>query len=71
LAKTEAMFCGLDVDDLKAQSEVHARRSSVISGAEERMAIAKANMKKKKEEAFMRKLALIEAGEVEPDDKNE
>lgn len=35
------------------------------------MAIAKANMKKKKEEAFMRKLALIEAGEVEPDDKNE
>ena len=71
IAKTEAMFWGLDVDDLKDQSEVQARRSSVISGAEERMAIAKANMKKKKEEAFMRKLALIEAGEVEPDDKNE
>lgn len=69
IAKTEAMFWGLDVDDLKDQSEVQARRSSVISGAEERMAIAKANMKKKKEEAFMRKLALIEAGEVEPDDK--
>jgi len=71
IAKTEALFWGLDVDDLKDQSEVQARRSSVISGAEERMAIAKANMKKKKEEAFMRKLALIEAGEVEPDDKNE
>ncbi|HEM7157967.1 TPA: hypothetical protein U2K46_002292 [Acinetobacter baumannii] len=71
IARTEAMFWGLDVDDLKDQSEVQARRSSVISGAEERMAIAKANMKKKKEEAFMRKLALIEAGEVEPDDKNE
>ena len=67
IAKTEAMFWGLDVDDLKDQSEVQARRSSVISGAEERMAIAKANMKKKKEEAFMRKLALIEAGEVEPE----
>ncbi|OVK83257.1 hypothetical protein [Acinetobacter baumannii] len=68
IARTEAMFWGLDVDDLKDQSEVQARRSSVISGAEERMAIAKANMKKKKEEAFMRKLALIEAGEVEPED---
>ncbi|WP_289338796.1 hypothetical protein [Acinetobacter baumannii] len=67
IAKTEAMFWGLDVDDLKDQSEVQARRSSVISGAEERMAIAKANMKRKKEEAFMRKLALIEAGEVEPE----
>lgn len=32
------------------------------------MAIAKANMKKKKEEAFMRKLALVEAGEIEPED---
>ncbi|HAV5583218.1 TPA: hypothetical protein JI121_02385 [Acinetobacter baumannii] len=71
IAKVEAQFWGLDVDDLKDQSEVQARRSSVISGAEERMAIAKANMKKKKEEAFMRKLALVEAGEVEPDDKNE
>ncbi len=69
IARTEAMFWGLDVDDLKDQSEVQARRSSVISGAEERMAIAKANMKRKKEEAFMRKLALIEAGEVEPEDK--
>ncbi|HCJ6410642.1 TPA: hypothetical protein NU643_003288 [Acinetobacter baumannii] len=69
IARTEAMFWGLDVDDLKDQSEVQARRSSVISGAEERMAIAKANMKKKKEEAFMRKLALIEAGEVDPEDK--
>ncbi|ALJ88932.1 hypothetical protein [Acinetobacter baumannii] len=67
IARTEAMFWGLDVDDLKDQSEVQARRSSVISGAEERMAIAKANMKRKKEEAFMRKLALIEAGEVEPE----
>ncbi|HFG4556734.1 hypothetical protein ACSVHK_13355 [Acinetobacter nosocomialis] len=70
IAKTEALFWGLDVDDLKDQSEVQARRSSVISGAEERMAIAKANMKKKKEEAFMRKLALIEAGEVEPEDSS-
>ncbi|HAV4660132.1 TPA: hypothetical protein JIT99_18745 [Acinetobacter baumannii] len=70
IARTEAMFWGLDVDDLKDQSEVQARRSSVISGAEERMAIAKANMKKKKEEAFMRKLALIEAGEVEPEDSS-
>ncbi|MCZ2960364.1 hypothetical protein NYY68_11420 [Acinetobacter baumannii] len=68
IARTEAMFWGLDVDDLKDQSEVQARRSSVISGAEERMAIAKANMKRKKEEAFMRKLALIEAGEIEPED---
>ncbi|EPG8890195.1 hypothetical protein NO703_000245 [Acinetobacter baumannii] len=70
IARTEAMFWGLDVDDLKDQSEVQARRSSVISGAEERMAIAKANMKRKKEEAFMRKLALIEAGEVEPEDSS-
>lgn len=68
IAKVEAQFWGLDADDLKDQSEVQARRSSVISGAEERMAIAKANMKRKKEEAFMRKLALIEAGEIEPED---
>ncbi|MDO7511786.1 hypothetical protein ACJOYF_01970 [Acinetobacter baumannii] len=68
IARTEAMFWGLDVDDLKDQSEVQARRSSVISGAEERMAIAKANMKRKKEEAFMRKLALIEAGEVDTEE---
>ncbi|MFV5374630.1 hypothetical protein [Acinetobacter calcoaceticus] len=68
MAKVEAQFWGLDVDDLKDQSEVQARRSSVISGAEERMAIAKANMKKKKEEAFMRKLELVEAGEIEPED---
>lgn len=68
IARTEALFWGLDVDDLKDQSEVQARRSSVISGAEERMAIAKANMKKKKEDAFMRKLALVEAGEIEPED---
>ncbi|MDC5100847.1 hypothetical protein NRA35_13560 [Acinetobacter baumannii] len=71
IARTEAMFWGLDVDDLKDQSEVQARRSSVISGAEERMAIAKANMKKKKEEAFMRKLALVEAGEIEPENDQE
>ncbi|MFW1788763.1 hypothetical protein [Acinetobacter pittii] len=68
IAKVEAQFWGLDLDDLKDQSEVQARRSSVISGAEERMAIAKANMKKKKEDAFMRKLALVEAGEIEPED---
>jgi hypothetical protein len=71
IARTEAMFWGLDVDDLKDQSEVQARRSSVIAGAEDRMAIAKANMKKKKEEAFMRKLALVEAGEIEPEDVQE
>ncbi|WP_447500135.1 hypothetical protein [Acinetobacter oleivorans] len=68
IARTEAMFWGLDADDLKDQSEIQARRSSVIAGAEDRMAIAKANMKKKKEEAFMRKLALVEAGEIEPED---
>ncbi|SSM54478.1 Uncharacterised protein [Acinetobacter baumannii] len=71
IAKVEAQFWGLDVDDLKDQSEVQARRSSVISGAEERMAIAKANMKKKKEDAFMRKLALVEAGEIEPESDQE
>ncbi|HFD2124456.1 hypothetical protein R7J16_14515 [Acinetobacter baumannii] len=71
IARTEAMFWGLDVDDLKDQSEVQARRSSVISGAEERMAIAKANMKKKKEEAFKRKLALIEAGEVDTEEQDQ
>ncbi len=71
IARTEAMFWGLDVDDLKDQSEVQARRSSVISGAEERMAIAKANMKKKKEEAFKRKLALIEAGEVDTEEQEQ
>lgn len=71
IAKVEAQFWGLDVDDLKDQSEVQARRSSVISGAEERMAIAKANMKKKKEDAFMRKLALVEAGEIEPENDQE
>lgn len=48
--------------------QVQARQSSVIAGAEERRAIAKANMRNKKAVAVARKLAIIEADEEEPED---
>lgn len=71
VAKIDAMFWGLTEEDLKDQSEVQAKRSATISDAEERMRIAKEQMKSDKRAAFARKLALIEAGDPEQDDEQQ
>ncbi len=67
IAKSEALFWGFEVEELKDQSEVQAKRSATISDAEERMRIAKEKMATDKKAAFARKLAMIEAGDPEPD----
>ena len=54
---------------MKDQSEVQAKRSATIAGAEERMRIAKEKMATDKKAAFARKLALIEAGDPEDDEQ--
>lgn len=66
VGKMQATFWGLEVEDLKDQSEQQAKRTAAIDGAEERMRIAKENMARDKKAAFARKLAMIEAGD--PDD---
>ena len=71
IAKSEALFWGFEVEELKDQSEVQAKRSATISDAEERMRIAKEKMATDKKAAFARKLALIEAGDPEQDDEEQ
>ena len=69
VAKIDAMFWGLTEEDLKDQSEVQAKRSATIAGAEERMRIAKEKMATDKKAAFARKLAMIEAGEHDQEEE--
>ena len=69
IAKSEALFWGFEVEELKDQSEVQAKRSATISDAEERMRIAKEKMATDKKAAFARKLALIEAGEHDQEEE--
>ncbi|MDH0032551.1 MULTISPECIES: hypothetical protein [unclassified Acinetobacter] len=71
IAKSEALFWGFELEELKDQSEVQAKRSATISDAEERMRIAKEKMATDKKAAFARKLALIEAGDPEQDDEQQ
>ncbi|ENU27050.1 hypothetical protein [Acinetobacter modestus] len=71
VAKIDAMFWGLTEEDLKDQSEIQAKRSAVVAGAEERMRLAKEKMATDKKAAFARKLAMIEAGDPEPDQDEE
>ncbi|RZG79649.1 hypothetical protein [Acinetobacter venetianus] len=68
IAKSEALFWGFEMEELKDQSEVQAKRSAVINDAEERMKIAKEKMATDKRAAFARKLAMIEAGDPEQED---
>lgn len=63
IAKSEALFWGFEIEELKDQSEVQSKRSAVVSGAEERMRLAKEKMTTDKKAAFARKLAMIEAGD--------
>lgn len=65
IAKSEALFWGFEMEELKDQSEIQAKRSAAIDGAEERMKIAKEKMATDKKAAFARKLAMIEAGEID------
>ncbi|WP_335951282.1 hypothetical protein [Acinetobacter beijerinckii] len=67
IAKSEALFWGFEMEELKDQSEIQSKRSAVVAGAEERMRIAKEKMATDKKAAFARKLAMIEAGDPEPD----
>lgn len=65
IAKSEALFWGFEIEELKDQSEIQSKRSAVVAGAEERMRLAKEKMATDKKAAFARKLAMIEAGETE------
>lgn len=68
IARSEALFWGFEQEDLKDLSEVLARRSAVVAGAEQKLLEAKAKMKEGKRAAFQRKLEIIEAGESEEDE---
>ncbi len=63
IAKSEALFWGFEIEELKDQSEIQSKRSAVVAGAEERMRLAKEKMATDKKAAFARKLAMIEAGD--------
>ena len=70
IARSEALFWGFEQEDLKDLSEVLARRSAVVAGAEQKLLEAKEKMKEAKRAAFQRKLEMIEAGEVDDDGPN-
>jgi len=61
------LFWGFELEDLKDQSEIQARRSAVVAGAEQKLLEAKQAMKEGKLAAFQRKLEIIETGEVDDD----
>jgi hypothetical protein len=65
IARSEAMFWGFELEDLKDLSEVQARRSAVVADSERKLLEAKEKMKQGKRAAFQRKLEMIEAGELE------
>ena len=67
IARSEALFWGFELEDLKDLSEVQARRTAVVSDAERKLQEAKEKMKEGKRAAFQRKLEIIEAGEVDDD----
>ena len=69
IAKSEALFWGFEIEELKDQSEIQSKRSAVVAGAEERMRLAKEKMATDKKAAFARKLAMIEAGDPKPDEE--
>lgn len=71
IAKSEALFWGFEIEELKDQSEIQSKRSAVVAGAEERMRLAKEKMATDKKAAFARKLAMIEAGDPEPDQQEQ
>lgn len=67
IAKAEAIFWGLEIEDLKDQSEMQSRRTAVIEDSSAKLAAAREQMALKKKEAFKRKLAIIEAGDYDPE----
>lgn len=62
-SKIEAVYWGLNIDDLKDQSEEIAKRNVHIENAQERLAAAKEKMAQDKVAAFKRKLEIIEMAE--------
>lgn len=58
-------FTRLEVEDLKDQVEVNAKRNSAVQDAEQKMKLAKEQMEKGKRDAFRRKLEIIEKGDYE------
>lgn len=65
VAKIDAVFWGLGIDDLKDLAEVQSRRSAVIESAKGRLEAAKAKMAADKRAAFERKVAMVEAGDMD------
>ena len=68
IAKSEALFWGFELEELKDQTEVQSKRSAVIAGAEEKLRLAKEKMAADKKAAFARKVAMIEAGDPEQEE---
>ncbi|KYQ82522.1 hypothetical protein AWW72_18115 [Acinetobacter sp. NRRL B-65365] len=68
IAKSEALFWGFELEELKDQSEVQSKRSAVIADAEEKLRLAKEKMAADKKAAFARKVAMIEAGDPEQEE---
>ena len=68
IARSEAMFWGFELEDLKDLSEVQARRSAVVADSERKLLEAKEKMRQGKRAAFQRKLEMIEAGESEEEE---
>ncbi|RSN83346.1 hypothetical protein EA770_07060 [Acinetobacter baumannii] len=71
IAKSEALFWGFELEELKDQTEVQSKRSAVIADSEEKLRIAKEKMASDKKAAFARKVAMIEAGDPEQDEEQE
>lgn len=69
IAKSEALFWGFEMEELKDQSEVQSKRSAVIADSEEKLRIAKEKMASDKKAAFARKVAMIEAGDPEQEEE--
>lgn len=65
VGRAEAIYWGLEVEDLKDQVEVNAKRNSAVQDAEHKMKLAKEQMEKGKRDAFRRKLEIIEKGDYE------
>ncbi|WP_151742746.1 MULTISPECIES: hypothetical protein [unclassified Acinetobacter] len=69
IAKSEALFWGFEMEELKDQTEVQSKRSAVIANSEEKLRLAKEKMAADKKAAFARKVAMIEAGDPEQDEQ--
>ncbi|SDC28734.1 hypothetical protein [Acinetobacter boissieri] len=60
LAKSEAMFWGLEFDELKDKQEQQARRTAVMNASNDKLEQAKLEMERTKKAQFLKQLEIIE-----------